>query len=193
MDFNTIISAKNGALVDGPFSKGGHRTVRVRCAESHEWDVRIANLTKGSWCPQCYNTAHSATGVPIATRRRGGRAGNAVAKLEGTGVECTDDTPPATQTDFGNFRCAAGHEFETTVRKIIAARTSKCVQCAIAGFAPVRLAEDYPGDLNLARRELKWSCDMCGGAFTATYQKMCSSKKGICRVCESPPARTATE
>lgn len=185
-DYPQIIANKNGVLVDGPFSKGGHRTVRVRCADAHEWDVRVANLVKGSWCPQCYNIAHSKTGVPAATRR-GGRAGDAASKLAGTGIECVDDAP-TTLTDVGKFRCEAGHEFETTIRKIVSARTGKCVQCVIAGFAPVRLAEDYPGDLNLARRDLMWECDECGGAFTATYQKMCSSKKAICRECKCPAA-----
>jgi len=111
--------------------KGRYRLV---CAIGHEFETTAATIFRGSWCPTCSNMRRAERQLwtdggllPIRNRARE------------RGGECLSTVYEGKSAQY-RFRCAQGHEWETTGTEVM--RTAWCPQCFFArARRPDSLAE----------------------------------------------------
>jgi hypothetical protein len=131
--------------------------LRWRCAESHEWETRPANIAAGTWCPVC-----------SISRGRGSRPRLHLEDMKHMATErggaCLSAQYVNTATKL-LWRCASGHQWKATPGSVRAG--SWCPKCAhryrgrIEGF---QLLADERGGRCLSiryegrRAPLAWEC-----------------------------------
>ena len=152
-----------------------------RCAQGHEWETRIGAIKAGSWCPQCDD----------AKRRVVNRLPDGLARLKRQaaerGGECLAGAYLGTAVKYP-FRCARGHEWETTGNKVL--RGSWCQACT---FDAKRLSIEHAQEAAHAKGgeclsstyvnsdiKLRWRCHR-GHEWAAPLNNV---RKGHwCRIC----------
>lgn len=116
-----IAQDKGGRLLDTLYAgMGAH--YRFVCANGHEWQAQGGEIARGSWCKQCANQQKK-----LAYRLQDG-----LARLQDAarakGGECLAQEYVAAKSRY-RFRCAKGHEWETTGHRIF--RGAWCADCAV--------------------------------------------------------------
>lgn len=92
-----------------------------RCAAGHEWLAKGCNVMRRTWCPECarLRKVHGYR-VPDGLQRLCDRAA-------ARGGQCLSESYEGTRGKY-RFRCAHGHEWETTGNRIV--RGVWCPKCA---------------------------------------------------------------
>ena len=92
--------------------------------------------------------------------------------------------PYKTLTTPSEFKCAEGHCFTSTVKKVRASAADSqypvCPACAATKMAGVALVDKYGPGVDPGRTLLKWRCTQCGQEFMATFRGM-RIRKRYCR------------
>jgi hypothetical protein len=116
-----IAATRGGECLSDRY-KSAHAPLRWRCAKGHEWETPAAAVrNRGSWCPACMReVAASKTRLGIEVARE--------LAAERGGVCLTEEYPKERRKIF-RWRCADGHEWEST---LMAARHAGqwCPVCA---------------------------------------------------------------
>lgn len=139
------VRERAGVILSPAFRDGEMQRsrVRVRCASGHEWTTAARKLWLGHWCPVCAGRArYSLDEFRVLAKKRGGLCLST--RYEGIGASLT-------------FRCAAGHEFRVTARRLRAGRW--CHACAqlesyqriVEARGGVLLTERYEGPTHPVR------------------------------------------
>lgn len=113
LEIKKIVESKNGILIDESYISSNTK-VKVRCINSHEWEVTPKQLKDGDWCAYCsHKKKHT-----IEEMR------NMAMKKKG---ECLSTEYINNSTKM-KWKCAIGHIWETVPKSII--RGCWCPYCA---------------------------------------------------------------
>lgn len=115
-----VAKARGGECLDTEFTtRSAH--YRFRCARGHEWEAVGSGVLRGSWCLQC----------SLIERSHAYRDREGLARLQtlaaAKGGECLATEYLGQKAKY-RFRCAEGHEWQTTGHRLI--HEAWCPQCA---------------------------------------------------------------
>ena len=121
-----IATDKGGVCLTEAFTKLGDY-YDFRCASGHTWRAQAQSVLSGCWCRQCANASNR-----VNLLRQDGleRLQQAAATRGGT---CLSDHYSGVMQRY-RFRCAQGHEWEFTGRRMLAGNW--CRRCALAQRSP---------------------------------------------------------
>ena len=103
-EYRALAAERGGELLADRWL-GSNTYVRWRCAEGHEWETKAQQIRRGTWCPRCAGRhRYTIEDMRELAHERGG--------------ECLSDEY---RTTLGKlwWRCAEGHEWETTPNTIL--------------------------------------------------------------------------
>jgi Zn finger protein HypA/HybF involved in hydrogenase expression len=100
---------EGGSLLSNYYVNGGTK-LRWRCAEGHEWEAIPASVKRGTWCPIC--------GDRRAAIKRANTIEHVRVLAAAKGGVCLSESYNNVKSRL-QWRCAAGHEWETQAAVII--------------------------------------------------------------------------
>ncbi len=163
-------------------SRLDHKT-RWRCSEGHEWEASFTTIKRShrNGCFICFHQTGTKPSRPASDYHK---------LAQQRGIEWLGPYTGSTNANT-KWRCAEGHEYQTTYHNIRSAKGNGCQQCFQAKYGSAYyhalaqqkgvtwLGTDVP---EYTRFNTLWRCEV-GHEYEASYQNVKASKRTGCKQC----------